>query len=348
MQQRIWISLVSFGVATRVIVGCGEPALDELNRPPPTPEAGGAFAVPSGIRARGGGAGVKATGGRAPTASAPRGGTAATDAAAAGEASDGGEPSAEPSSVTGGRAEAATGGRAATGGKPATTGGAAEASGGSLPTGGVPEITGGNAASGGSGGTSASGGETALPETGGTSTGGQGTGGSEPAPPSRALWFSEYVEGSSGLRKALEISTLESTTLRGCRVETYSNGSATASSKLELDAEVAPGVPWVLCTKELVELGAACSDQVGLNFNGDDAVALVCENGFIDVIGHIGQPAPDKYWGTAELKTADMTLRRACSVTEGDPLADDVFDPSLEWEALPSDALSGLGTHCLE
>jgi hypothetical protein len=347
MQQRIWISLVSFGVVTRVIVGCGEPALDELNRPPPSPEAGGAFAVASGSRAKGGSAGTKATGGRAPTVPAPRGGTAAMNAAAAGEAGDGGEPSAPPSSVTGGRAETATGGRMATGGKPASTGGAAEASGGSESAGGAAEITGGSAASGGSGGASASGGETQVAETGGTSTGGQGTGGSEPAPLSRALWFSEYVEGSSGNRKALEISTLEPTTLRGCRVEIYSNGSATASSKA-LEGEVFPGAPWVLCTKELVELGAACSAQVALNFNGDDAVALACEDGIIDVIGQIGEPRPGAYWGTAELKTADMTLRRLCSVSAGDPIAGDAFDPSLEWEALSSEALDGLGNHCLE
>ena len=351
MQRRIWISFASFAVITRLVVGCGEPPLDDLHRPPREPEAGGAVAVPSGVRAKGGSAGMKSTGGRAATAAAPRDGTAAMPAADAGEwgGGQGGDASIEPvpapPTSSGGRPAAASGGRAATGGK-ADTGGVAESTGGAAATGGAAEVTGG---SDGSGGAPASGGMTALPETGGTATGGQGTGGSEPSPPSRALWFSEYVEGPEGTRKALEISTLEATTLRGCRVDTYSNGSSKASSKLALDADITPEAPWVLCSKELVELGATCSDQVGLNFNGDDAVALVCDDErIIDVIGHVGEPPPDKYWGTPELKTADMTLRRVCSVTHGDPLADDVFEPSLEWEAAGPDALDGLGSHCLE
>jgi hypothetical protein len=354
MHNRVWISLVGIGVATRVIVGCGEPPLDDLTRPLPGSDAGGTVAVPSGIRAKGGGAGTKSTGGGAPVASVPRGGM---PAAPAGEAGDGGEAIAEPppSSMggSGGRAGAATGGRLASGGK-ASTGGAAANTGGAAPTGGATEISGG---SDGSGGASSGGGATPLPETGGTSTGGQGTGGGAqgtgggaPEPPSRAIWFTEYVEGASGTRKALEISTLEETTLLGCRVDVYSNGSPTPSKSggAVLDASISPGSPWVLCTQEIVDTGAVCSEKVGLNFNGDDAITLVCENQIVDSIGTVGEVRNPKYWGTPELKTADTTLRRVCSVTEGDPIADDAFDPAVEWEAVTPDAFDGLGSHCRE
>jgi len=352
MRKRVWISLVGFGVATRVIVGCGEPPLDDLTRPLPGSDAGGTVAVPSGIRAKGGSAGTKSTGGRAPVTSMPRGGT---PAAPAGEAGDGGEAIVEPppssTGGSGGRAGAATGGRVATGGKP-TTGGAAANTGGAAPTGGATEISGG---SDGSGGASSSGGAAPLPETGGTWTGGQGTGGNSQGtgggaqePPSRAIWFTEYVEGASGTRKALEISTLEETTLVGCRVDIYSNGSREISSSSDLDSRISPESPWVLCTKELVgELGAVCSEQVGLNFNGDDALTLVCEGQIVDSIGTVGEVRDPKYWGTPELKTADMILRRVCSVTQGDPIATDAFDPAIEWEAVAPDALDGLGRHCL-
>ncbi len=355
MRKRVWVSLVGFGVVTRFVVSCGEPPLDELTRRPPEYEAGGAVAVPSGIRAKGGGAGMTSTGGRATTAAAPRGGSPALPVAAAGESGDGGEPTMEPTPVlamggSGGRAAISTGGRVATGGK-ASTGGAAAATGGVAPTGGTPEITGGHADS---GGATASGGTPPLPQTGGTSTGGQGTGGqgtggAEPVAPSRAIWFTEYVEGAMGTRKALEISTLEATTLLGCRVDVYSNGSVVKSSDTALDANIAPGSPWVLCSKELVgELGAVCSEQAGLNFNGDDAIVLVCDDQIVDSIGRVGEAPGPKYWGSPELKTADMVLRRTCSITHGDALVGDDFDPSLEWEALTPDALDGLGNHCLE
>lgn len=356
MSKRVWISLVSVGVATQTIVSCGEPPFDDLTRPVPGSDAGGAVAVPSGIRAKGGNA-TKSTGGRAATTSMSRGGAPSSNAAAGGEIGDGGAAIAEapPSPAlggSGGRAAAATGGRAATGGK-AATGGVTATSGGSTPTGGTSEPTDGGGGSG-NGGATASGGVAPFPATGGTQaggheTGGQGTGGSEPAAPSRALWFTEYVEGAAGTRKALEISTLEETTLLGCQIETYSNGATTGPRVTALDASISPQSPWVLCTKELVELPLpACSQQVGLNFNGDDAITLVCEGQLIDSIGQIGALPEPKYWGTPELKTADMVLRRACSVTRGDPIAEDAFDPSLEWEAFAPDALDGLGSHCLE
>jgi hypothetical protein len=84
-----------------------------------------------------------------------------------------------------------------------------------------------------------------------------------------------------------------------------------------------------------------------LNFNGNDAVVLSCEGVVVDAIGQMGVPIA-KQWGEGELRTVDMTLRRACDVRAGDPIATDAFDPATEWQAVATDEFGGLGTHCTE
>jgi hypothetical protein len=157
----------------------------------------------------------------------------------------------------------------------------------------------------------------------------------------RALFFSEYVEGSSSY-KALEITAREAQSLAECRLVTYFNGSSSGSA-IALDGTLGAGSVYVLCTTALATLvGSACDRATNLAFNGDDAVALECDGAMLDVIGQIGVD-PGDAWGTGETSTLNHTLRRNCSSNAGDRDGSDAFDPASEWAAFPVDSFDGLG-----
>jgi hypothetical protein len=156
------------------------------------------------------------------------------------------------------------------------------------------------------------------------------------------LWFSEYVEGSSS-NKALEITAPARTLLDGCRVNTYFNGKSEVTVVATLSGVLEAGQVLTLCTSSLKEkLGATCSQVGNLTFNGDDVVTLSCDGAILDVIGQVGVD-PGDAWGSDASTTADHTLRRHCTVTSGDALGSDPFDPSTEWQAFPVDTFDGLG-----
>jgi hypothetical protein len=158
-----------------------------------------------------------------------------------------------------------------------------------------------------------------------------------------ALFFSEYVEGSSSY-KALELLAREASTLSGCRLVTFSNGAATGAN-IALDGVIAEGKTYVLCSSSLATLiGESCQRATNLTFNGDDALALECEGTTLDVIGQIGVD-PGDAWGSTEATTLNGTLRRKCTATAGDRDGADPFDPALEWTAAGVDAFDGLGVN---
>ena len=82
-----------------------------------------------------------------------------------------------------------------------------------------------------------------------------------------------------------------------------------------------------------------------VNFNGNDAIDLVCAGTTLDVFGRIGQD-PGSAWMGGGLSTVDRTLRRQCTVTAGDPNGTDAFDPSVQWTGFPQNTFDGLGAHC--
>lgn len=172
-----------------------------------------------------------------------------------------------------------------------------------------------------------------------SSGGSAGSVGANLPPP--ALFFSEYVEGTSS-NKALEISAARDSVLDTCKVGAYFNGSKEASVIAVLSGTLAAGHVLTLCTSTLkTQLGATC-DQVGrLTFNGNDALAISCDGKLLDVIGQLGVD-PGAAWGTGATTTADHSLRRKCGITAGDPNGLDPFDPSGEWQSFPADTFSGL------
>jgi hypothetical protein len=163
-----------------------------------------------------------------------------------------------------------------------------------------------------------------------------------PGPPP-ALFFSEYVEGSSS-NKALEISAQSRSQLDGCKIGTYFNGKTEATVVATLSGMLEAGQVLTLCTSTLKEKLPNVCNQVGnLTFNGNDVIAISCAGKLLDVIGQIGVD-PGTAWGNAAASTADHTLRRKCSVTAGDSNGLNTFDPSGEWQAFPADTFAGLGS----
>jgi predicted extracellular nuclease len=168
------------------------------------------------------------------------------------------------------------------------------------------------------------------------------------------LFFSEYIEGSSN-NKALEIynGTGAAVNLSANRyaVQMYFNGSDgvppnSAPLTIPLTGTVAAGDVFVLAQATADPAILAQADQTNASgwFNGDDAVLLVRSGTPIDVIGQVGVD-PGTEWGTGDASTADNTLQRKASVTDGDPIFNDTFDPAAEWNGFPVNTFSGLGTH---
>ena len=206
---------------------------------------------------------------------------------------------------------------------------------------------GGRAAAGGGGRGGTGTGGRAGAGAGGAGRGGAGAGGaSSGGAPVHALYFSEYVEGSSSY-KALEIAARDASTLAGCRLVTYFNGSLTGSG-IALDGVLARGAVTTLCSTALAALlGAPCARATNLTFNGDDAVALECDGVTLDVIGQLGVD-PGDAWGDATASTLNQTLRRRCA-SGADADGSDAFEPARDWLALPLDTFEGVGVaECLD
>lgn len=164
------------------------------------------------------------------------------------------------------------------------------------------------------------------------------------------VYFSEYIEGSSN-NKALEIynSGSAAVNLAGYRIEGYFNGSATANSGFTINlsgAIPAKGVFVVAPTNANATILGKANQTFGTAwFNGDDAVVLKNGSGaIIDSIGQIGFD-PGTEWGSGLTSTADNTLRRKTTVTNGDTNATDVFNPALQWDGFAIDSFDDLGLY---
>lgn len=274
--------------------------------------SGGAFSRAGSGSISGGSGGVSSDG-------AASGGSTSGDSASGGTAS-GGE-----SSASGGMGGEPDGG--SDGGAGSTT-----AAGGSHA---------GSSAAGGAGGAGGSSGG----QTGGSGQGGEsGMGGDSGAPGTPPIWFSEYVEGSGHL-KALEIYNPTLASTAGCAIGLYHNGNLEPTIVIRANPEPQPIPVAVVCSPQLAAaLPDVCHATANLNFNGDDAIAILCDGELVDVIGQIGVD-PGSYWGGAAVRTADRTLRRSCAVTSGDANGNDEFEPAAEWQAFPTDTFDGLGVH---
>ncbi len=162
------------------------------------------------------------------------------------------------------------------------------------------------------------------------------------------LLFSEYVEGS-GLNQAVEIYNAGDVEvyLGSCEVRVYNNGSPSPTNIVFLNSvTLSPGEVFVLGHPGISVPGLCDQLEAGLNFSGNDAIELVYQGVPHDVIGQIGFDPGPMGWGSGGITTTDHTLRRKCSVSGGDRLGYDSFDPAVEWDAFAANTFDDLGSHC--
>lgn len=148
------------------------------------------------------------------------------------------------------------------------------------------------------------------------------------------LFISEYVE--QGGDKYIEIfnGTGASVDLSPYRVELYSNGNSSAGSGFDLSSassSLADGGVIVLANSSSTAYSGPVTTSGAINFNGDDAFALLKNGAVIDVIGVIG---------VRNNIFEDLSLRRLETVES--PVT--VFDSS-EWTEFAPPDYSNLGTH---
>ncbi|MDP6942979.1 MAG: lamin tail domain-containing protein [Myxococcota bacterium] len=168
-----------------------------------------------------------------------------------------------------------------------------------------------------------------------------------------ALFFSEYIEGSSH-HKGVEIynPTGQPIDLSDYAIWKITNGGLWADEDLDitpLEGVLEPGDVYVACHTGLDANPAvagicdAVSGGAPTNFNGDDALGLAHMGTLIDVIGAEGED-PGTGWemdGTTHA-TKDHTLVRAPSVTAG---VADWTTAIGTWQIFETDHFDGLGSH---
>ncbi|GJM33416.1 MAG: hypothetical protein DHS20C18_24170 [Saprospiraceae bacterium] len=172
------------------------------------------------------------------------------------------------------------------------------------------------------------------------------------ADPCTELFFSEYIEGS-GNNKCLEIYNPAEVDVdlaaAGYRIEIYFNGSMGVGTTIDLTGTIPAGGVYVVCDDASMPQFLAAADQISFSsfFNGDDAIALVNNDGYTDVIGQIGVD-PGSSWSGSGISTQNQTLIRPFGITGGDKNGFDAFDPSAGYIGLPQDDASDLGNHVSE
>jgi predicted ribosomally synthesized peptide with SipW-like signal peptide len=169
----------------------------------------------------------------------------------------------------------------------------------------------------------------------------------------RTVFFSEYIEGSGTGNKALEIYNSLSRTVdlsaEGYTIEKYVNGQSTPEGPtLSLTGNMVSGDVFVIAAPAANSTILAQADMLSsyLNYNGNDAIVLKKSGQIVDVIGQVGNN-PGIEWGTGLTSTNDNTIVRKCSVTQGDPVPSDYFNPALEWDGYPMDDFTHLGSYTL-
>ena len=153
-----------------------------------------------------------------------------------------------------------------------------------------------------------------------------------------ALYFSEYIEGSS-TNKAIEIYNPLSTpfNLTGCLIRVnYNNGAVIQT--VNLTGTIAARDVFVAChTTVDPAIDAVCDQASGiLNWSGNDVVELECSGTKIDIMGQYGTLYN---WGV------EHTFVRDCWEVHGDTNGTDLFEPLLYWDVFDLDTFTQLGWH---
>jgi hypothetical protein len=187
------------------------------------------------------------------------------------------------------------------------------------------------------------------------------------------LFISEYVEGS-GNNKALEIynPTNAAINLTGYRIERFSNGSASSSGGGVLNLSGTIGAHDVFVIANGQTTGGASSpacdpalqamaDQLDVPYpaptymNGNDAIVLFKNTVIIDIFGKTGDASMTTSSGWSDafpydgsagwIWTENHTLYRKATVTQGVTANPGTFIVTTQWDSLPVNTWTGLGSH---
>jgi PKD repeat protein len=159
------------------------------------------------------------------------------------------------------------------------------------------------------------------------------------------LMFSEYIEGSAQ-NKALELYNAGPTTLNlsGYTVETYSNGSTTASYTLNLSGNLASHGVYVIGDANATLQGIISNTDITSNvtfFDGNEAIILKKNGVIIDKIGDIGDPSI-AWWIVGSGATAEYTLVRKSTVDRPNTYWPDGAN---QWDVYAQNTTTYLGSH---
>lgn len=153
------------------------------------------------------------------------------------------------------------------------------------------------------------------------------------------LIISTYVEGNSW-NKAVELynGTGKTIDLSKYSLQKQSNGAGYFGSTLRLSGTLESGKSYAIVHKlaaaDMLTKANLVTDSL-LQYNGNDAVALVRSGVTIDMVGQANAGA-DVMWGV------DITLQRKANITH--PAS--IFN-SAEWTTLPTDSYGMLGNHVM-
>ncbi len=169
-----------------------------------------------------------------------------------------------------------------------------------------------------------------------------------PAPAATAqtadLLISEIVEGSSN-NKAIEIynGTGADVDLSSYVIEAFNNGSTTVTNSEALSGTLADGDVFVIAnaSADAAILAVADITSAVTFINGDDALVLSAAGTVVDSYGTVGVDPGSEWPGGGQ----DETLIRKATVCAGDTNQFDSFDASFEWDSLPIDTFTELGSH---
>jgi hypothetical protein len=180
------------------------------------------------------------------------------------------------------------------------------------------------------------------------------------------LIISEYVEGSN-FTKYLELfnGTCDTLDMGDYELRLFTNGASTATGTdvilLPAGDLVAPGDVYVIGNEDADSNAVVVPDYVtgNLDFNGNDAIVLFnnAATFVADIFGSVGNN-PGSNWrdtvsasATLGWRTENKTLYRKACVYSGitvNPALPGIYGfPTLftEWDTLPQNTVSGLGSH---